>query len=184
MKESSWILYSENARVATDAEKVPEEPQQEEKNTEKVVRVSIQIEAGSDKEDVIERISKEALDGTELDIQNKDIAQDMFTANLLENKIEAVQAVSGVKSVTLVEADQLTEETEQSVDLEETEEETQQQVDQERISKEVPKGQNTQVIQKEKENNIEISKDSIIGLIVVVLVLVLLVGRKLHKRFR
>ena len=35
MKESSWILYSENARVATDAEKVPEEPQQEEKNTEK-----------------------------------------------------------------------------------------------------------------------------------------------------
>lgn len=184
MKESSWILYSENARVATNAEKVPEESRQEEKNTEKVVRVNIQIEAGSEKEDVIERISKEVLDGNELDIQNKDIAQDMFTANLLENKIEAVQAVSGVKSVTLVEADQLTEETEQSVDLEKTEEETKQQVNQERIPKEVPKGQNTQMIQKEEENNIEISKGSIIGVGVVVLVLVLLVGRKLHKRFR
>ena len=109
MEESSWIRYIGNARVATDAEKVSEEPEQGNQKIEKSVRVNIQIEVGADKEEVMERISKEALGGFKLDIQNKDIAEDMFTANIPQNSMEAVEAVSGVKSVTVVEADKLTE---------------------------------------------------------------------------
>ncbi len=165
MKESSWIRYSENPRVETDAEKVAEESQQEDKNIRKVVRVNIQIEAGSKKEDVIERISKDVLNGSKLDIQNEDIADDMFTANLLEDKIEVVRAVFGVKSVTFVEADRLTDskETEQSVDMEK---------------------QNIQAVWKEKENTPQTSNGQVLSLIVLSLVLVLFVGRKLHKKFR
>lgn len=170
MKESSWIRYSENARVATDAEKVSEESQQKDKNTGNVVRVNIQVEAGSQKEDVIERISKEVLNGSLLDIQNKDIADDMFTVNLLEDKVQAVKAVLGVKDVTVIEADKLTDgremdsrETEQSTDMEK---------------------QNIQAVWKEKENTPQTSNGQVLSLIVLSLVLVLFVGRKLHKKFR
>lgn len=170
MKESSWIRYSENARVATDAEKVSEESQQKDKNTGNVVRVNIQVEAGSQKEDVIERISKEVLNGSKLDIQNKDIADDMFTVNLSEDKVQAVKAVLGVKDVTVIEADKLTDsremdsgETEQSTDMEK---------------------QNIQAVWKEKENTPQTSNGQVLGLIVLSLVLVLFVGRKLHKKFR
>lgn len=177
MEESSWIRYIGNARVATDAEKVSEEPEQGNQKIEKSVRVNIQIEAGADKEEVMERISKEALGGFKLDIQNKDIAEDMFTANIPQNSMEAVEAVSGVKSVTVVEADKLTEEAGQPTDSEENQEEAGQLTDSE-------KSQDVQVIQKEKENNTEIPTGSIVGLVVLTLVLVLLVGRKLHKRSR
>lgn len=170
MKESSWIRYSENARVATDAEKVSEESQQKDKNTGNVVRVNIQIETGSQKEDVIERISKEVLNGSLLDIQNKDIADDMFTVNLSEDKVQAVKAVLGVKDVTVIEADKLTDsremdsrETEQSTDMEK---------------------QNIQAVWKEKENTPQTSNGQVLSLIVLSLVLVLFVGRKLHKKFR
>lgn len=170
MKESSWIRYSENARVATDAEKVSEESQQKDKNTGDVVRVNIQIETGSQKEDVIERISKEVLNGSLLDIQNKDIADDMFTVNLSEDKVQAVKAVLGVKDVTVIEADKLTDsremdsrETEQSTDMEK---------------------QNIQAVWKEKENTPQTSNGQVLSLIVLSLVLVLFVGRKLHKKFR
>ena len=177
MEESFWIRYIGNARVATDAEKVSEEPEQGNQKIEKSVRVNIQIEAGADKEEVMERISKEALGGSKLDIQNKDIAEDMFTANIPQNSMEAVEAVSGVKSVTVVEADKLTEEAGQLTDSEENQEEAGQSTDSE-------KSQDVQVIQKEKENNTEIPTGSIVGLVVLTLVLVLLVGRKLHKRSR
>lgn len=170
MKESSWIRYSENARVATDAEKVSEESQQEDKNIGKVVRVNIQIETGSQKEDVIERISKDVLNGSKLDIQNEDIADDMFTVNLSEDKVQAVKAVLGVKDVTVIEADKLTDsremdsrETEQSTDMEK---------------------QNIQAVWKEKENTPQTSNGQVLSLIVLSLVLVLFVGRKLHKKFR
>lgn len=170
MKESSRIRYSENARVATDAEKVSEESQQKDKNTGDVVRVNIQIEAGSKKEDVIERISKDVLNGSLLDIQNKDIADDMFTVNLSEDKVQAVKAVLGVKDVTVIEADKLTDsremdsrETEQSTDMEK---------------------QNIQAVWKEKENTPQTSNGQVLSLIVLSLVLVLFVGRKLHKKFR
>lgn len=177
MEESSWIRYIGNARVATDAEKVSEEPEQGNQKIEKSVRVNIQIEVGADKEEVMERISKEALGGFKLDIQNKDIAEDMFTANIPQNSMEAVEAVSGVKSVTVVEADKLTEEAGQLTDSKENQEEAGQPTDSE-------KSQDVQVIQKEKENNTEIPTGSIVGLVVLILVLVLLVGRKLHKRSR
>lgn len=174
MKENSWIRYIGNARAATDAEKVSEEPEQENKKIEKSVRVNIQIEAGADKKEVIERISKEVLSGSKLDIQNKDIAEDMFTANIPKNSMEAVEAVSGVQSVTLVEADGLTEEG-QPTDSEKSQEEAEQHSE---------KSHNVQVIQKEKENNTEISTGSIAGIVVLILVLLFLVGRKLHKRTR
>ena len=185
MKENSWIRYIGNARVATDAEKVSEESEQENKKIEKSVRVNIQIEAGADKKEVIERISKEALNGSKLDIQNKDIAEDMFTANIPQNSMEAVEAVSGVQSVTLVEADGLTEEGQQA-DSEKGQEESEQYSEegQEESEQYSEKSQNVQVIQKEKENNTEISTGAIVGLIFLILVLVLLVGRKLHKRIR
>lgn len=174
MEENSWIRYIGNARAATDAEKVSEEPEQEDKKIEKSVRVNIQIEAGADKKEVIERISKEVLSGSKLDIQNKDIAEDMFTANIPQNSMEAVEAVYGVQSVTLVEADGLTEEGQQT-DSEKSQEESEQYSE---------KSQNVQVIQKEKENNTEISTGSMAGLVVLILVLLFLVGRKLHKRTR
>lgn len=175
MKESSWIRYSENARVATDAEKVSEESQQKDKNTGNVVRVNIQIETGSQKEDVIERISKEVLNGSLLDIQNKDIADDMFTVNLSEDKAQAVKAVLGVKDVTVIEADKLTDSREmdsREMDSRETEQST----DMEK--------QNIQAVWKEKENTPQTSNGQVLGLIVLSLVLVLFVGRKLHKKFR
>lgn len=183
MRESSWIEYSTTARVATNAEKVPEETEQEIQNAQEYVRVTVQIEAGEVKEDVIGRISKEVFGDSELDIQNEKIAEDMFTANIPSDKLEAVKAVSGVKDVTLVEADQLMEEEqEQSQNLQFVGEEQEQSQDSQELEEEQEKSQDSQTLQ--KENNIEISHTAVVGLVILIFILLLLVGKKLHKKFR
>lgn len=203
MRTNSWTVYSTTVNVPIGAEKVQSEGNSEKQSTESIVRVNIQLESDTEKKDVIERISREVFDGNGIDIKNENLAEGMFTANVPSNSIEAIKAVSGVKDVTLVETGQVLEEgteqntefqeqteegTEQDTEFQEQTEEIEQNTEFQKQTEESEQGSEFQVAEETVEQDSEIVEDSVgiqsVGIVIFLLIIILGIGSKLHKRFR
>ncbi|MGN1343630.1 MAG: hypothetical protein ACI4U3_03570 [Traorella sp.] len=70
------------------------------RNPDEIVRVTIMIQEGYDKEDVIQRVSQ-AMENKDFELHNTKISDQMFTANVAYCLVDEIKNIEGVASVKI-----------------------------------------------------------------------------------